>query len=145
MSDGRKLAGRLWLPEDAEQHPVPAILEYIPYRRRDGTREGDELTHPYLAGHGYACLRLDIRGSGDSEGVIHDEYLEREQDDAVEAIPGSRRSHGARQGRDDGQQLGRFTGLQVAARRPPELKAIVTSAGPTTAMPTTCISWAAAI
>ncbi|HEY8014189.1 MAG TPA: CocE/NonD family hydrolase, partial [Dongiaceae bacterium] len=86
MSDGVRLAGRLWLPEDAEQHPVPAILEYIPYRRRDGTREGDELTHPYVAGHGYACLRLDIRGSGDSEGVIHDEYSKQEQDDAVEAI-----------------------------------------------------------
>ena len=26
-------------------------------------RERDALTHPYLAGHGYACVRVDIRGS----------------------------------------------------------------------------------
>ena len=127
MSDGTRLAGRLWLPEDAEQHPVPAILEYIPYRRRDGTREGDELTHPYLAGHGYACLRLDIRGSGDSEGVIHDEYSKQEQDDAVEAIAWL-----AAQSWCDGKvgmmgiSWGGFNGLQVAARRPPALKAIIT-------------------
>jgi uncharacterized protein len=127
MSDGTRLAGRLWLPEDAEQHPVPAILEYIPYRRRDGTREGDELTHPYLAGHGYACLRLDIRGSGDSEGVIHDEYSKQEQDDAIEAIAWL-----AAQSWCDGKvgmmgiSWGGFNSLQVAARRPPALKAIVT-------------------
>ncbi len=127
LSDGTRLAGRLWLPEDAEQHPVPAILEYIPYRRRDGTREGDELTHPYLAGHGYACLRLDIRGSGDSEGVIRDEYLKLEQDDAVEAIAWL-----AKQPWCDGNvgmmgiSWGGFNSLQVAARRPPALKAIVT-------------------
>src|SRR6516164_8598472 len=65
MPDGCRLAGRVWMPEDAERNPVPAILEYIPYRRRDGTRDGDDLTHPYFAGHGYACIRLDIRGSGD--------------------------------------------------------------------------------
>ena len=127
MSDGARLAGRLWLPEDAEQHPVPAILEYIPYRRRDGTREGDELTHPYFAGHGYACLRLDIRGSGDSEGVIHDEYPKQEQDDAVEAIawlaaqPWCNGKVGMM-----GISWGGFNALQVAARRPPALKAIVT-------------------
>ena len=36
MSDGAKLAARIWLPEDAEKNPVPAILEYLPYRKRDG-------------------------------------------------------------------------------------------------------------
>jgi putative CocE/NonD family hydrolase len=127
MADGTRLAGRLWLPEDAEQHPVPAILEYIPYRRRDGTRDGDELTHPYLAGHGYACLRLDIRGSGDSEGVIHDEYSKQEHDDAVEAIAWL-----AKQPWCDGKvgmmgiSWGGFNSLQVAARRPPALAAIIT-------------------
>src|SRR5258708_1190174 len=64
LADGTQLAARVWMPEDAEQDPVSAILEYIPYRRRDGTRDGDDLTHPYFAGHGYACVRLDIRGSG---------------------------------------------------------------------------------
>ena len=35
--------------------PVPAILEHLPYRKRDGTIVRDALTHPYFAGHGYAC------------------------------------------------------------------------------------------
>jgi uncharacterized protein len=69
LTDGTALAGRIWLPDDAEQHPVPAILEYLPYRKRDGTYERDALIHPYLAGHGYACVRVDIRGSGESGGL----------------------------------------------------------------------------
>ncbi|HEY8014953.1 MAG TPA: CocE/NonD family hydrolase, partial [Dongiaceae bacterium] len=52
LRDGTKLAARIWLPEGAETHPVPAILEYLPYRKRDGTAERDQLTHPYFAGHG---------------------------------------------------------------------------------------------
>ena len=66
LKDGTMLAARIWLPEDAEQIPVPAILEYLPYRKRDGTYERDALTHPYLAGHGYAGVRVDLRGSGRS-------------------------------------------------------------------------------
>ena len=55
MSDGCRLAARLWLPVDAESHPVPAIIEYIPYRKRDGTAPRDAHNHPYQAGHGYAA------------------------------------------------------------------------------------------
>ena len=61
------LAARIWLPRDAETVPVPAILEYLPYRKRDGTAERDSLTHPWYAEHGYASVRVDIRGSGYSE------------------------------------------------------------------------------
>lgn len=57
LSDGTKLAARIWLPADAIRDPVPAILEYLPYRKRSGTYERDALTHPYLAGHGYAAVR----------------------------------------------------------------------------------------
>jgi putative CocE/NonD family hydrolase len=127
MPDGTRLAARLFLPEDAEAHPVPAILEYIPYRRRDSTREGDNLTHPWFAQQGYACVRLDIRGTGDSEGVIRDEYLKQEQDDAVAAIawiakqPWCTGKVGMM-----GISWGGFNSLQVAARRPPALKAIIT-------------------
>ena len=68
---GRHAAGRTnLLPEDAEARPVPAILEYIPYRKRDAISERDETIHPYFAGHGYAAVRIDIRGSGDSEGLL---------------------------------------------------------------------------
>ena len=127
MPDGTRLAARVILPDDAEAHPVPAILEYIPYRRRDATRDGDNLTHPWFAQQGYACVRLDIRGTGDSEGVIRDEYLKQEQDDAVAAIawiakqPWCTGKVGMM-----GISWGGFNSLQVAARRPPALKAIVT-------------------
>ena len=76
MSDGCHLAGRVWRP--ATQRPVPAVLEFIPYRQRDLTAVRDSMHHPYLAGHGFAGVRVDLRGSGDSEGVLTDEYLERE-------------------------------------------------------------------
>jgi len=86
LAEGINLAARIWLPEDAEIDPVPAILEFLPYRKRDGTSERDALTHPYYAGHGYACVRVDMRGSGDSEGILEDEYLKSEQDDALEVL-----------------------------------------------------------
>src|SRR5579871_6972294 len=129
MPDGRRLAARLWLPLDAESHPVPAILEYIPYRRRDGTRPRDDEHHPWIAAQGYACARVDIAGSGDSDGLLLDEYLKQEQDDACEIIawlaaqPWCSGSVGM-----IGISWGGFNGLQVAARRPPALKAIVTIA-----------------
>lgn len=127
LSDGCRLAARVWLPRDAAQTPVPAILEYLPYRKRDGTAERDARTHPYLAGHGYACVRVDIRGNGESEGLMRDEYLVEEQDDALEVIEWL-----TAQPWCDGKvgmmgiSWGGFNALQVAARAPPALKAIIT-------------------
>jgi len=129
VRDGIRLAARMWSPEDAEHDPVPAILEFIPYRKRDGTRQRDELHHPYFAGHGYACLRVDLRGSGDSEGVLVDEYLEQELTDGEDVIAWI-----AEQPWCDGSvgmmgiSWGGFNGLQLAARRPPALGAIITVA-----------------
>ncbi|MCA9922419.1 MAG: acetylxylan esterase, partial [Anaerolineales bacterium] len=71
LADGTRLAARIWLPEDAEQNPVPALLEYLPYRKSDGTAVRDALRHPYFAGHGYASIRVDMRGSGDSDGILY--------------------------------------------------------------------------
>ena len=85
LPDGCRLSARVWMPEDAAANPVPAVLEYIPYRKRDGTLPRDEMMHPYVAGHGYACVRVDMRGNGDSEGVMEDEYTQVEMDDAVGA------------------------------------------------------------
>jgi predicted acyl esterase len=127
LKDGTMLAARIWLPDDAEQNPVPAILEYLPYRKRDGTYERDALTHPYLAGYGYAGVRVDLRGSGESGGLLFDEYTKQEQDDGVEVIawlaeqPWCSGVVGMM-----GISWGGFNGLQIAARRPPALKAIVT-------------------
>jgi putative CocE/NonD family hydrolase len=126
LSDGTRLAARIWLPVDAEERPVPALLEYLPYRKDDLTAERDALHHPYFAGHGYACIRVDMRGSGDSDGILYDEYLPQEQDDALEVLqwiasqPWCTGSVGM-----IGLSWGGFNGLQVAARRPPELKAVI--------------------
>lgn len=127
MPDGVKLAARAWLPVDAERDPVPAILEYLPYRKRDGTVWRDQVLHPYVARHGYAVVRLDMRGTGDSEGLIFDEYTMEEQDDGLAALAwiASQPWCSGRTGMI-GISWGGFNGLQIAARRPPSLKAIVT-------------------
>ncbi|MFI6578180.1 CocE/NonD family hydrolase [Nocardiopsis sp. NPDC050513] len=128
LSDGVRLAARVWRPVGSDGRPVPAILEFIPYRRRDLTAQRDSVHHPYLAGHGYACARVDLRGSGDSEGVLTDEYLERELQDAEEVLAWL-----ADQPWCDGRtgmmgiSWGGFNALQVAARRPGSLRAIVTA------------------
>ena len=126
MADGIHLAARIWRPVGSDKAPVPAILEFLPYRRRDGTAERDALIHPYFAGHGYACLRVDIRGSGDSAGVLKGEYLMHEQDDAIAILewlehqPWCTGAVGM-----IGISWGGFNGLQVAARQPKQLKAVV--------------------
>jgi putative CocE/NonD family hydrolase len=128
MPDGTRLAARVWLPEDARARPVPAILEYIPYRRRDSTRVRDDAMHGYFAGHGYACVRVDIRGSGDSEGVLEDEYLQSELDDGVAVIDWISRQPWCDGGVGMiGISWGGFNGLQIAALRPPALKAVVSA------------------
>ena len=128
LADGTRLSARLWLPEDAEQTPVPAVLEYIPYRLRDGTRGRDEPMHGYFAASGYAAIRVDMRGTGESDGLMADEYLQQEQDDALEVIawiaaqPWCSGAVGMM-----GKSWGGFNSLQVAFRRPPALKAIITA------------------
>lgn len=125
LRDGTRLAARLWLPDVSE--PVPAVLEYIPYRKSDGTRGRDEPMHHYFASRGLAAIRVDMRGSGESDGLLEDEYLKLEQDDALEVIdwiarqPWCSGAVGMM-----GKSWGGFNSLQVAARRPAALKAIIT-------------------
>jgi uncharacterized protein len=127
MPDGVKLSARIWLPENAQQHRVPAIFNYCPYFAHLNTRLGDEARFPYYASRGYACVRVDIRGSGDSFGKPLDEYVKQEQDDGVEIIkwiaaqPWCTGAVGM-----EGLSWSGFSSLQVAARRPPALKAIIT-------------------
>jgi putative CocE/NonD family hydrolase len=126
LSDGVRLSGRVWLPAGSER--VPAVMEYLPYRKGDATAIDDSLRHPYLAQRGYAAVRVDIRGSGDSEGVLLDEYHPQEQLDCLEVL-----RFLAAQAWCDGSigmmgiSWGGFNSLQVAAHRPPELKAIITA------------------
>lgn len=127
MSDGAELAADIWLPVDADENPVPAILEYVPYRKNDFTAIRDSIRHPYFAGHGYASIRVDIRGAGDSDGILLDEYLKQEQDDALEIFDWiSAQSWSTGAIGMIGKSWGGFNGLQVAARKHPALKTIIT-------------------
>ncbi|WP_050986514.1 CocE/NonD family hydrolase [Rhizorhabdus wittichii] len=126
MSDGTRLALRIVLPADADRNPVPAIIQYWPYRRRDITRSEDDRLFNYFASHGYACIHPDIRGSGDSEGVLKDEYLKVEQDDGLEIIAWvARQKWCTGKVGMTGLSWSGFSALQIAARRPPALEAIL--------------------
>jgi len=127
LADGCRLAARIWLPGGCREQPVPAILEFLPYRKRDLTRARDEPMHRYFAEQGFASIRCDLRGCGDSDGLLYDEYSEQEHDDCVELI-----AMIANEPWCDGRvgmfgiSWGGFNSLQVAARQPPALKAIMT-------------------
>ena len=124
MPDGTRLSARIWRPKTTER--VAVLLEYLPYRLEDFTAWRDSTQHAYFAGFGYASIRVDIRGTGSSEGVCLGEYLQQEQDDAVAIIawlaeqPWCNGKVGM-----FGISWGGFNALQVAALRPPALKAII--------------------
>ncbi|MGW4392125.1 CocE/NonD family hydrolase [Streptomyces sp. NPDC004685] len=126
LADGTRLAARVWLPAAASR-PAPAVLEYIPYRKNDATAARDNSLHARFAEAGYAAVRVDLRGSGDSDGLMLDEYAQQELADGVEVIDWL-----ARQPWCDGnvgmigKSWGGFNGLQIAALRPAALKAVVT-------------------
>jgi hypothetical protein len=124
MPDGARLAARIWRPAGAGRYP--AILEMIPYRKRDGTLMRDERMHPVWAAAGYACIRVDLRGSGESDGVLDDEYSAQELQDACDVIawaaaqPWCSGAVGMM-----GKSWGGFNCLQTAFLRPPALKAVL--------------------
>jgi uncharacterized protein len=142
VRDGVELAATLYLPAapatgprdtaapdtaapDAE--PVPALLEYLPYRKDDAMLVRDYELYSYMTGHGYAGARVDIRGTGASDGELPDgEYSEQEQRDAEDVIawlasqPWCSGAVGMW-----GISWGGFNAIQIALRRPPALKAII--------------------
>lgn len=127
LSDGARLAATIWKPEDANENPVPVVLEYLPYRKDDFTAIRDSARHPYFAGHGYASIRIDIRGTGNSHGILEDEYLKQEQDDALEVFDWiCKQSWSTGSIGMIGKSWGGFNGLQIAARQHPALKTIIT-------------------
>ena len=127
MPDGTRLAARIWLPEDAETAPVPAILDFLPYRQGDLMAARDAALYPHFAARGYACARVDLRGTGNSEGIILDEYTPQELQDGCDVIAWL-----AAQPWCDGNvgmtgiSWGGFNSLQVAALRPAALRAVLT-------------------
>jgi uncharacterized protein len=128
MKDGIRLAATLYMPDHAKpDDKFPALLEYLPYRKDDGTAAEDYSKHSYFAKRGYVSVRVDIRGFGASEGVPPErEYSEQEQVDGEQVIawlasqPWSNGNVGM-----FGISWGGFTAMQMAMRHPPALKAIV--------------------
>ena len=128
MKDGVRLAATLYIPDGAKPgEKFPALLEYLPYRKDDGTAPRDYPMHTYFARRGYITARVDIRGFGASEGVPPErEYSEQEQIDGEQIIawlahqPWSNGNVGM-----FGISWGGFNALQMAMRHPPELKAII--------------------
>ncbi|MFD4414388.1 MULTISPECIES: CocE/NonD family hydrolase [unclassified Streptomyces] len=125
LADGTRLYARVWRPLTDE--PVPALLEYLPHRLTDWTAPRDWQRHPWYAGHGYASVRVDVRGHGNSEGMPTDEYSAVELADGVEVVnwlasqPWCTGKVGM-----FGISWGGFNSLQIAALAPEPLKAIVT-------------------
>lgn len=138
LSDGKKLSAKMWMPRPAEgvlecaaegsAEAFPVVLEAIPYRKDDVCLIDDAVRFGYVSERGYACVRLDLRGSGDSEGVLDDEYSPREQLDICEVIEwlAAQQWCNGNVGMT-GISWSGFNSLQVASHTPEHLKAIITT------------------
>ena len=124
VRDGGWLAATLYLPDESAG-PQPCLVEALPYRKDDLTSSYAETYRSLCDNHGYAVCRIDVRGTGSSPGDALDEYQEAEQRDLPDAFRWL-----AAQDWCDGQigmwgtSYSGFNSLQIAAERPPELKAI---------------------
>ena len=124
MADGVELAATLFLPDTAE--PQPCLLEALPYRK-------DDLTSSYAEGyrtlrdvHGYAVCRVDLRGTGSSAGDATDEYPLVERTDLCTVIAWLADQDWCNGNVGMfGTSYSGFNSLQIAAERPPALKAII--------------------
>jgi putative CocE/NonD family hydrolase len=102
------------------------LLEYLPYRK-DESRGDRYPLYAYFVRRGYVVARVDIRGTGRSEGtLVPCEYSETEQRDGEDVIawlagrPFSIGNVGM-----FGISWGGFNSIHMAMRRPPALKAIL--------------------
>ena len=127
MPDGVRLSADLYLPEGmAPDAKLPVLLEYLPYRKTESRARNYSL-YAYFVERGYIVARVDIRGTGNSEGrLIPHEYSDIEQEDGEVLIewlskqPFSNGSVGM-----FGISWGGFNSIQMAARNPPALKAFI--------------------
>ena len=130
MRDGVRLAADLYVPDDGgadfPAEPLPVVMEYIPYRKDEVDPAGVTRHYLELPRNGYILARVDIRGTGGSEGHAVDEYVAQEQVDGYDAIEWM-----AAQPWCDGHvnmigiSYGGFTALQVATLQPPHLTSII--------------------
>ena len=126
MPDGVRLAVTYWRPTGATEK-LPVLLEYLPYREDDSFYQRDYPLYSWFVRHGFIMAKVDIRGTGSSEGHLPDrEYSEQEMRDAdaiidqLSRLPGSNGNVGLW-----GISWGGFNAIQIAMRHPPALKAII--------------------
>jgi uncharacterized protein len=125
MDDGIRLSVNLHVP-DPQRHPAPwaTLLEALPYRKDDLLPHADDYERLRDEG-GFVVCRVDLRGTGSSEGVATDEYPASELTDLATVIewlasrPWSNGNVGM-----FGWSYSGFNSLQVACERPPALRAI---------------------
>ncbi len=130
MPDGTRLAARIWWPID--KPPFAAVVEYIPYRKRDLVRTRDERNHPYFAANGYVSMRVDMRGAGDSEGNMPDMYAAAELQDAIDVIEWiASQSWSSGEVGMFGTSWGGTASLQAACKAPEALKAVIANCATT--------------
>jgi len=131
LPDGVRLAADMFMPADREataKHPV--LLELIPYRKDEGRHKRFKL-YSYFVNRGYIVVRVDVRGTGTSEGKLPEyEYSDRELDDG-EAVIGwlSKQAWSTGSVGMFGISWGAFNSIQIAMRNPPALKAIIAIMG----------------
>ncbi len=131
MPDGIRLAASLFMPTDREDTAkFPVLLEYLPYRK-DESRNNRFAQFSYFVSRGYVVARVDIRGSGTSEGkLIEYEYTDQEQEDGEVVIDWlSKQAWSTGKVGMFGISWGAFNSIQMAMRNPPALKAIVAIMG----------------
>ncbi len=129
VRDGVRLAADLYMPDGAEASrgwdKFSVIMEYIPYRKDEVNRTRADF-YQYFPRHGYVVARVDIRGTGASEGINTDEYVLQEQIDGYDAIEWLSSQFWC-----DGHvnmmgiSYGGFSSLQVASHAPPHLTSII--------------------
>ena len=127
MSDDVRLAADIYWPADYEQEKTyPVLLEYIPYRK-DESRGRNYPLYSYFLDHDYIVARVDMRGTGNSEGItIPYEYSDIELDDGEEVINWlSQQEWSTGSVGMFGISWGGFNSIQMAMRNPPALKAFV--------------------
>tara|TARA_B110000008_G_scaffold183032_1_gene181949 strand:- start:1563 stop:3632 length:2070 start_codon:yes stop_codon:yes gene_type:complete len=127
MSDDVRLAADIYWPADYKQEKTyPVLLEYIPYRK-DESRGRNYPLYSYFLDHDYIVARVDMRGTGNSEGItIPYEYSDIELDDGEEVINWlSQQEWSTGSVGMFGISWGGFNSIQMAMRNPPALKAFV--------------------
>jgi uncharacterized protein len=127
MPDGVRLAADLYRPHGAPADiKFPVLLEYLPYRKTEA-RSSRYAMYSYFVQRGYVVARVDIRGTGNSEGkLIPYEYSDQEHDDGEVVIDwlANREWSNGNVGMF-GISWGGFNAIQMAVRNPPALKTII--------------------